>query len=74
VLTSIAVIRELMGFGTLLGFQILGEWWTPWTIMVMAPSAFFVLAILIWVAKSITEKPEVTKTQTAKKEVQASGN
>lgn len=74
VLTSIAVIRELMGFGTILGFQILGEWWTPWTIMVMAPSAFFVLAIIIWVTKTVTDKPDVTTNKTANKEVHASGN
>ncbi len=74
VLTAIAVVRELMGFGTILGFQILGEWWTPWTIMVMAPSAFFVLAIIIWVAKTVTEKTDVTTNQTANREVQASGN
>lgn len=56
VLTAIAIVRELMGFGTILGFPILGDWWTPWTIMVMAPSAFFVLASIIWIAHSITAK------------------
>ena len=50
VLTAIAIVRELMGFGTILGIQILGDWWTPWTIMVMAPSAYFVLASIIWAA------------------------
>ncbi len=49
VLLVIAFIRELMGFGTLFGVQVLGDWWTNWSIMVMAPSAFFILAILIWV-------------------------
>lgn len=48
VLLVIAFIRELMGFGTLFGVQILGDWWTNWSIMVMAPSAFFILAIFIW--------------------------
>lgn len=49
VLLAIAFVRELMGFGTILGFRVLGDWWTPWTIMVMPPSAFFLLAILIWI-------------------------
>ncbi len=49
VLLLIAFVRELLGFGTLFGFQILGSWWTKWSIMVMAPSAFFMLAILIWI-------------------------
>ncbi len=48
VLLVIAFFRELFGFGTLFGFKVLGDWWTNWSIMVMAPSAFFILAILIW--------------------------
>jgi Na+-transporting NADH:ubiquinone oxidoreductase subunit D len=51
VLIIISFVRELFGFGTLFGFQILGDWWTKWSIMVMAPSAFFMLAILIWIIK-----------------------
>ncbi len=48
VLLIIAFVRELFGFGSLFGFQLLGSWWTPWSIMVMAPSAFFMLALLFW--------------------------
>lgn len=51
ILLIIAFFRELMGFGTLFGFQVLGEWWTPWTIMVMPPGAFFALALVIWAAR-----------------------
>ncbi|HZK00850.1 MAG TPA: NADH:ubiquinone reductase (Na(+)-transporting) subunit D [Tissierellaceae bacterium] len=63
VLLAIAFVRELMGFGTIFGYQVLGEWWTPWTIMVMPPSAFFLLAILIWifVSKRESKEGEVTK-------------
>lgn len=49
VLLLIAFVRELMGQGTLFGFQVLGDWWVNWSIMVMAPSAFFLLAMLIWI-------------------------
>jgi len=49
VLLTIAAIRELFGFGSLFGIQILGDWWIRWSIMVMAPSAFFILAIFIWI-------------------------
>lgn len=56
VLLVIAFIRELMGFGTIFGIQVLGEWWTPWTIMIMPPAAFFILAVIIWVAKGVQEK------------------
>jgi Na+-transporting NADH:ubiquinone oxidoreductase subunit D len=53
ILLIIAVPRELMGSGTLWGYQIMGNWWENWSIMVMAPGAFFVLAIIIWIVKSI---------------------
>ncbi len=52
VLLVISFVRELFGFGTLFGFKILGSWWTNWSIMVMAPSAFFLLALLIWIVNN----------------------
>ena len=54
VLISIAVIREIMGFGTLLGFALPARdlWWTQWTIMVMPPGALFMLAIMTWFARA----------------------
>ncbi|PKN74671.1 MAG: NADH:ubiquinone reductase (Na(+)-transporting) subunit D [Candidatus Cloacimonetes bacterium HGW-Cloacimonetes-2] len=52
VLLAIAAIREFFGFGSLFGFPIMGDWWVRWSIMVMAPSAFFLLAILIWIINS----------------------
>lgn len=48
VLLMIAFVRELFGFGTLFGFRVMGAGWTNWSIMVMAPSAFFILALMIW--------------------------
>jgi len=52
VLMVIAVFRELLGFGTLFGFQILPASFVPWTIMVMPPSAFFLLGLIIWAGKT----------------------
>ncbi|HNQ44218.1 MAG TPA: NADH:ubiquinone reductase (Na(+)-transporting) subunit D [Candidatus Cloacimonadota bacterium] len=49
VLLAISFIRELFGFGSLFGIKVMGQWWTNWSIMVMAPSAFFLLAMLIWI-------------------------
>ena len=51
VLLIIAVVRELLGSGSLWGIPVMGEWWTNWSIMVMAPGAFFVLATFIWIVK-----------------------
>jgi Na+-transporting NADH:ubiquinone oxidoreductase subunit D len=61
VLLAIAVVRELMGSGSLWGYPVLGDWWTNWSIMVMAPGAFFMLAIFIWVVKGIITKGEEEK-------------
>ena len=59
VLTVIAVVRELLGFGALLGFRVMPEWFTPWTIMIVAPGAFFVLGVFIWVVRAI--RPETVE-------------
>ena len=56
VLLIIAFLRELMGSGTILGYTVLGDWWVNWSIMVMAPGAFFMLAIFIWVVKGVILK------------------
>lgn len=48
VLLSIATIREILGFGSIFGFTILPDTFTRWTLMVMPPSAFFILACIMW--------------------------
>lgn len=58
VLMVIAFVRELMGFGTLFGIAVLPESFTTWTIMVMAPSAFFLLGSVLWFAKAMILKQE----------------
>jgi Na+-transporting NADH:ubiquinone oxidoreductase subunit D len=52
VLLCISVIREFLGFGSLLGIKLMGDAFTPWTIMVMAPSAFFLVALALWGANT----------------------
>ena len=56
VLLIIAFLRELMGSGTIWGITVLGDWWVKWSIMVMAPGGFFMLAIFIWVVKGVMIK------------------
>jgi Na+-transporting NADH:ubiquinone oxidoreductase subunit D len=51
VLTLIALIREPLGFGTLFGYRIMPDGFTPWTIMIMAPGAFFMLGLFVWVVR-----------------------
>lgn len=56
VLLAVAVIRELLGFGTLFGFQILSKTATKWTLMIMPPGAFFVLPIIMWIMYNFINK------------------
>ncbi len=55
ILLVIAAIREVMGMGTLAGYPLpyFSTQWDKWVIMVMPPGAFFVLACLLWVSRSI---------------------
>jgi len=53
VLITVAAIRELLGTGKLLGYTLLpsvfeGGWYYPNSIMALAPSAFFIIGLLIW--------------------------
>lgn len=61
VLMAIAFIRELFGFGSLFGIQLMPEGFKTWTIMIMSPSAFFILGGLIWIVNSIKLSKESSK-------------
>jgi len=60
ILLIIAFFRELLGSATIWGYAIPGfsSWWVNWSIMVMAPGAFFALAILIWIIKTYVVRDE----------------
>jgi len=58
ILATVASIRELLGTGTLLGYTILttvrdGGWFEPLGFMLLAPSAFFIIGLLIWLVRSL---------------------
>jgi Na+-transporting NADH:ubiquinone oxidoreductase subunit D len=61
ILIMVASIRELLGSGTLLGYVILpsvfdGGWYYPNGMLILPPSAFFIIGLLIWALR--TWKPE----------------
>ena len=61
ILLAIAIPREILGFGTLFygtpfTLTVMPEGFTRWIIMVMAPGAFFTLAIVIWIIRGWTER------------------
>jgi len=54
ILIAVSVVREFLGFGSLMGVKLPVEsiaGWRNWTIMVMPPGAFVVLAIWVWIAR-----------------------
>jgi Na+-transporting NADH:ubiquinone oxidoreductase subunit D len=56
ILMITAFLRELFGSGRLFGKEILplvteGGWYNPNGLMVLSPSAFFIIGILIWVLR-----------------------
>ncbi len=60
-LVIVAVIRETLGSGTILGHTVLplvsaGGWYLPNGLMLMPPSAFFIIGGLIWALR--TWRPE----------------
>ena len=52
VLITIALFRETLGFGTIMGYRVMPEGFTTWTVMVMAPGAFFMLGIFVWIVRA----------------------
>lgn len=60
-LSIIATLRELFGSGSLLGISLLpladdGGWYIPNELLLLPPSAFFIIGFLIWIIRSW--KPE----------------
>ena len=68
ILLVVAFFRELFGSGKLFGYVVLnpitnidpatgeGGWYTPNGLMLLSPSAFFIIGIIIWLIR--TFKPE----------------
>ncbi|MEM9630391.1 MAG: NADH:ubiquinone reductase (Na(+)-transporting) subunit D [Pseudomonadota bacterium] len=64
ILMLVGVVRELLGSGSLFGITILetvnnGGWYVPNGLLLLPPSAFFVIGLLIWSFR--TWKPEQTE-------------
>ena len=58
-LTMIGIVRELFGNGTIFGFNVMPSTYVPITILVLAPGAFFVLALL----SAIQNKIKISRKQ-----------
>ncbi len=78
ILIIVGAIRELFGAGKLLGYQVLpliteGGWFYPVGIMLLPPSAFFIIGLLIWGLRTWktaqVEKPDYQIHQVHRTEV-----
>ena len=78
VLITVGSVRELLGTGKLLGYQFLpltreGGWYEPNGLMLLAPAAFVLIGLLIWIIRSWkteqVEKPQYQIRQVHRTEV-----
>jgi Na+-transporting NADH:ubiquinone oxidoreductase subunit D len=56
ILISIAAVREVTGAGTFAGLQILPSGVEPARAMLLAPGAFIIMGVLIWIMRAIQLK------------------
>ncbi|MGO1296904.1 MAG: NADH:ubiquinone reductase (Na(+)-transporting) subunit D [Vibrio sp.] len=61
VLVTVGFFRELLGSGKIFGMEVLplvkdGGWYQANGLMLLAPSAFFIIGLMIWVIRTV--KPE----------------
>lgn len=79
ILLAVGFIRELFGSGSLFGVQILslardGGWYVPNGLLLLPPSAFFIIGLMIWAVRSWkpsqVEKPDFQIQAAHRTEVQ----
>ncbi len=63
ILMTVAFVRELLGSGSVFGFEILplstnGGWYVRNGLLVLPASAFFLIALLIWLLRTIDPKQQ----------------
>jgi Na+-transporting NADH:ubiquinone oxidoreductase subunit D len=77
VLMFVGFVRELFGSGSLFGFEILplinnGGWYQANGLLLLPPSAFFIIGMLIWISRTVDKKqveaPEFEMAPNTKRE------
>ncbi|NOX25598.1 MAG: NADH:ubiquinone reductase (Na(+)-transporting) subunit D [Deltaproteobacteria bacterium] len=63
ILMTVAFIRELLGSGTVFGYEVLklstnGGWYVRNGLLLLPASAFFIIALLIWLLRTIDPKQQ----------------
>lgn len=58
-LLLVASVREVLAFGTFFNIQVTPDGFEKWVVMAMAPGAFFLLAIYLWIFRHVAKlRPE----------------
>lgn len=79
VLVAVALVREPLGAGKLFGYEVLplvtdGGWYVPNGLLLLPPSAFFLIGGFIWVLRSVRkEQVEPTEYKLARHTVVGEG-
>jgi Na+-translocating ferredoxin:NAD+ oxidoreductase subunit E len=64
-LLAMGAFREVLGYGSFLGYPVMGANWEPWVIMILPPGGFFtlgfILLIFAWWAGRRQPKPAVRR-------------
>jgi len=58
ILLLMAIPREILGFGSILDHKIMPASWTNWVVLTIAPGAFFLLSIYLWIFRTMSKKTE----------------
>ena len=66
ILITVAFFRETLGSGKLLGYEVFkltkdGGWYDPNGLMLLPPSAFFIIGMIIWTVREL--RPEQRENQ-----------
>ncbi|MDH3399849.1 MAG: electron transport complex subunit E [Chromatiales bacterium] len=58
---SLGTVREILGNGTLFGFQVFGPEFEPWIVMILPPGAFFVLGMWLLLFNWVKHRKEAAE-------------
>jgi len=58
ILVIVAIFRELLGSGSILGFALMPDSYVANGLMLLAPGAFIILGLIIWVQRTYTKYVE----------------
>ncbi|MFW6293460.1 MAG: Rnf-Nqr domain containing protein, partial [Spirochaetota bacterium] len=57
-LMVLGAVREILGSGALLGFELFGESFNPMLVMILPPGAFLTLGVLMAIFNAVKDKNE----------------